>query len=365
MDEMKYDSSIFETLLNNSRKEDVLEDLEPQDITESIHLDVTDDIINRSNCHLIAYNVHVNEDDDSEAYNPKKNPDKAVDIEMEYPEKNLKIEIFLDTPSLEWDSFINGKNKLSPEQMEQFFKTKFYHRLYDKLVKIWPSSDKLFGNLLESIKNKKYSIDGTSGKEKIDEESGKNDFGTGKVDPNKSREKNAAGKQIRSRSGRLYIQPSDFSVKHDENEAYFCWPEKGKEFKWSQWADWKKIKPLCRMRWSMGTTNPHVYGLSLSPLEKVDEHRGFRAYDLTAQPILQYLTPEETDMIMDLTIVKKFLKHIASRINRFLDIPDEEVFNKINRPDKCTIDDIRKTKRVIKNAMDVIRNRRADTYIYT
>jgi hypothetical protein len=70
-------------------------------------------------------------------------------------------------------------------------------------------------------------------------------------------------------------------------------------------------------------------------------------------------------MIMDLTIVKKFLKHITVRITRFLDIPDEEIFRKINRPDKCTLDDIRKTKRAIKNSLDAIRNRRADNYIYT
>lgn len=70
-------------------------------------------------------------------------------------------------------------------------------------------------------------------------------------------------------------------------------------------------------------------------------------------------------MIMDLTIVKKFLKHITVRINRYLDIPDEEIFRKINRPDKCTLDDIRKTKRAIKNSLDAIRSRRADNYIYT
>jgi hypothetical protein len=44
---------------------------------------------------------------------------------------------------------------------------------------------------------------------------------------------------------------------------------------------------------------------------------------------------------------------------------DEEIYEKINKPEKCTIDDIRKTKHVVKNTMKAIRERRADTYIYT
>lgn len=151
----------------------------------------------------------------------------------------------------------------------------------------------LFNDLRNAISTKKYSTEGLC--VVVNEESGSNQFGTGKVDPEKSREKNAAGKQIRSRSGRKYIQPSDFAVKHDDNEAYYCWPDqRGKgEFKWSNWADWKKIRPLARMRFSMGTANPHVYGLSINPLFEQNDNRGFHAYDLTAQPPLQYLTPEE------------------------------------------------------------------------
>ena len=321
-------------------------------------------MINKSSCHLIAYNVHVNEDDDSEAYNPKKNPDKAVDIEMEYPEKNLKIEIFLDTPSLEWDSFINGKNKLSPEQMEQFFKTKFYHRLYDKLVKIWPSSDKLFGNLLEAIKTKKYKIDGFVSEDFGEIEEDSNVFRKGNIDKNKSRQKNASGEQTHSRSGRKYITPSDFDVKHDENERYYCWPDKrGKgEFKWSNWADYKKIKPVARMRFKLGQ---FVYGLSFSPIVEDDENRGAKCYNLDILPHLQYITPEETSEMMKLTIVQKFLRHAATRINRYISLSDEEIMEKIGRPDKCTIDDVRKTKHVLKNTLKAIKNGRHDTYVYT
>jgi hypothetical protein len=291
---------------------------------------------------------------------------------LTYPEHSLKIEIFLDTNSQEWDSLINNQTRLSPDQMEQFFNTKFFERLKNHLSNMWTDEDPLFKKLLEALLSKKIKVGDVvkDDSDIIDEETQKNAFGTGKIDSEKSREKNAAGKQIRSRSGRKYIQPSDFSVKHDSNEAYFCWPDsKGRgeepEFRWSQWSDWKKIKPLCRMRWSMGTVNSHVYGLTISPMADLDENRGFRSYDLTAQPPLQYLTPEETDMIMDLTIVRKFLQNATRRIEKYLAYSDEEIYKKVNKPDKCTIEDIRKTKRAIKNALDAIKNRRADNYIYT
>ena len=70
-------------------------------------------------------------------------------------------------------------------------------------------------------------------------------------------------------------------------------------------------------------------------------------------------------MIMELDIVQKFLKNVIKRITKYLSIPDEEIFEKINKPEKCTLDDIRKTKKTIRNALDAIRNSRADTYIYT
>lgn len=108
---MRYDSNIFENVL----EDDVCEDIKAIDITESIHFDVNDENIDRSNCSLIAYNIHVDEDDNIESYNPKKNPDKAIDILLEYPEMNLKIEIYLNTLTKEWDSLINDEFRLSPE----------------------------------------------------------------------------------------------------------------------------------------------------------------------------------------------------------------------------------------------------------
>ena len=68
---------------------------------------------------------------------------------------------------------------------------------------------------------------------------------------------------------------------------------------------------------------------------------------------------------MDLTIVQKFLRNAYRRLKRFVDMSDEEIFKRIGRPDKCSIGDIRRTKHVIHNSMKAIRERRADTYIYT
>lgn len=361
---MKFDSGIFEALVKSldedEVKNDILENTEPEDITESINITLNDETINKANCSLIAYNVHVDENDDSEAYNPKKNPDRAVDILLEYPQNNITIEIYLDTPSMEWDSLINGKNKLSPEQMQQFFKTDFYHDVYNRLTQIWPSSDEFFSKLLNAIKNKKYMIDCFNGGENIEEDS--NVFRKGNIDKEKSREKNAAGKEIRTRSGRKIITPSNFDVRRDDNEAYFVWPSKGKEFKYSQWADWTHIKPVARIRFKMGQ---FVYGISFSPIEEDDENRGAKAYNLTLLPHLQYLTPEETQEMMDLSIVQQFLRHATKRISKYLSVPDEEVLEKVNKPEKCTIDDIRKTKHILKNTLKAIRAGRHDTYIYT
>lgn len=69
--------------------------------------------------------------------------------------------------------------------------------------------------------------------------------------------------------------------------------------------------------------------------------------------------------MLKLTVVQKFLRNAAKRLVRFLNIPDEEVFEKVNRPDKCTLADIRKTKHIVRNTLKAIRNGRHDTYIYT
>jgi len=64
-------------------------------------------------------------------------------------------------------------------------------------------------------------------------------------------------------------------------------------------------------------------------------------------------------------MIRKFLKICVERIEKVLSIPDEEIFEKINRPDKCTLDDIRKTKRVFRNTLKAVKDARPDTFVYT
>lgn len=360
---MKFDHTIFESIL---KEPDSSESLKPQDITESIHFDITDDKITNDNCKLIAYNVHVDESDDVEAYNPKNNPEKAIDIFLDYPEHNLKIEIFLDTESREWDSYINGQTKLSPEQMNQFFKTNFFNRLKNRLNEIWTKDDDFFGNLLEALNNKKYKIDWDIQGDLTTEDAYQ--FKQHNIKKGKAREKNAAGEQIRTNSGRLIINFQDLNVKKGQHEEYYSWPghKPDDKFRWSRWKEWEKQKPLMRCRFAYGIgVNNDIIGLSLSPFEEDDSNRGFIAYNLSLKPILQYLTPQETQDILNLSIIRRFVKESVRRISEVLDIPDEEIYRNINNPEKITIGDIRKTKQVLKNTLKAAKESRVNNFIYT
>jgi hypothetical protein len=226
----------------------------------------------------------------------------------------------------------------------------------DRISEMWPESDEFFSELLTAVKTKK--IDATP-HSTIDEGG---EFRKGNINKLKSREKNAAGEQVYTNSGRKIVSFSDFGVKHTDEEAYYCWPEKDKMFKWSQWADWEKIKVLCRARIQH---NEYLYGISLSLFPDDNKNRGFRAYNLDLEPKLQYLTPNEAGQILQLSIMKKFLRNCLKRLNKLMSMSDQEIYDKINAPEKCTISDIRKTKHVIKNTMKAIREYRHDTYIYT
>lgn len=112
-------------------------------------------------------------------------------------------------------------------------------------------------------------------------------------------------------SDRKLINFGDLGV-DTKSAKFMCWPAKGKEFNWSQWKDWKKIKPLCRMKFRYD--NKHWYGLSLPVFDSDYNMRGFKSYDLTAQPILQWLTKDENVDLMNLSLVSKFIKFCGKRI---------------------------------------------------
>lgn len=357
-DELAVGSSIFQNLLQESiESDDVDLDMEylDEEATEFSDIEMDDSTLESAKCSIIAYNTHILEGDDEGVYNPKNNPDKAIDILFELDDGN-KIELFLDTKTKEWDSRVNDTSKLTPDQMGAFFSTDFCKRLDEKIFEMWPNTDPFFQELLLAVKNKKINCEPCG----VMTEDG--EFRKGNIDKERSREKNAAGEQIYTNSGRKIVSFSDFGVRHTDEEAYYCWPEKNKIFKWSQWADWKKIHVLCRCRFQH---NSYLYGCSLSLFSEDNENRGFRSYNLDLEPKLQYCTPIETSQILDLNLVQRFLRNCMKRLNKLMSMKDEEIYEKVNAPDKCTLDDIRKTKHIIKNTMKAIRERRADTYIYT
>ena len=351
-DELKFGSSIFEELVEASLSSPAAFELDEEE-TEFSRLRLDDAALDGAKCTINAYNVPTLEEKNG-VYNPKTNPDKAVDMVFEFDGGDT-VEIYLDTETGEWDSRVNDAGKLTPDQMGEFFRTDFSKKMDNRLSEIWPESDPFFKNLMDAVRIKKINY----GPCEIMVEGG--EFRKGNISKEKSKQKNASGEQIYTNSGRKIVSFSDFGVKHTAEEAYYCWPEDGKEFKWSQWQDWKKIKLLCRCRFQH---NEYLYGLSLSLFPDDDENRGFRAYNLDLEPKLQYLTPTEASQIMDLSLVQKFLKNCLKRLNRFMSISDREILQRIDNP-RCQLGDIRKTKHIIKNTMKAIRERRHDTYIYT
>lgn len=168
------------------------------------------------------------------------------------------------------------------------------------------------------------------------------------------------GKRDYSSTGRKIIQHfGDQGVKGNSG-MYYCWPNPKYPFKWSQWKDWTKIKPLCKMNFIY---NGRRYGVSLSLFDENFQNRGFRAFDCDWRPPLGWLTPGEADDLMRLNIVQKFTRQCIKRIKKYLAMKPEEVMEQINNKDKVTIEEIRKTQRVIRHVVDTaLRKHAADTY---
>lgn len=183
-------------------------------------------------------------------------------------------------------------------------------------------SDELYGGLYEGVANKEMLIDYTP----IVEEG--SDEKTDKKEP------------THSASGRKYMNFSDIGVR-SKTARFVCWPKQGKEFRWSTWKDWKKIKPLCRMRF--GYSNGHEYGITISPIGENYANRGFRSYDLTEQPPLQWLSKEENADLMKLSLFNKFIHFCINRIQKYVEMDPNEIYEKINNPEKIEVADIVKT----------------------
>ena len=66
---------------------------------------------------------------------------------------------------------------------------------------------------------------------------------------------------------------------------------------------------------------------------------------------------------MELSLFKKFARHCVARIEKYINMPTEDILAKINNPDKVSAGDIDKTKAVIRKVLNTaIKPCKADTF---
>ena len=328
------------------------------DEDEEVALQITDDALKQAK--ILCYNVGQQVTDvrrDKEVpVNPKKFPSKAIDIK--FIADGHQVEIWLDTESKEWMSCIDGDKRLSLMQFGQFFATQFYTLLAKKLIKEWPLSDELYGQLFVGVANKKVSI---SNQPMLPEDE-ENDKKREERKEQRKKDKEDKKEKRYSASGRKIIKFGDVGV-IQSSAKFFCWPNKDKLYRWSTWKDWKKIKPICRLRFRH--TNGKEYGMSLSCIGDMYEHRGFRMYDVTTQPPLQWLSKEESEDFIKLSIVNKFIQHCIQQITKALELDTDEIYAKINNPEKITKVEIEKTKEMVRKTLTyIIKKKQLDDFIW-
>ena len=341
---------------------------EPLDISrrsalEGVNVCLDDQFISSCPCNIAGYGLH-SDTVPVKPSNPKNDPSRAITVS--FPLDGSNIEVFFDPERMMWNSEVdfNGrKTRLTPDQLGRFLTTDFFDRFSTKLEKVWPMEDPFYSRLLQGIRRREIDVYPQDA-EKIDEDG---EFRSGNIDREKSREKNAAGEQIRTNSGRKIVHFSDFSLTKKSETRYFCWPEKGKEFKYSQWNlsskiyDGKATPMFIRMSFWHGM---YEYGLNLGLRAEISDNRGFFSYNLTLEPPVQWCTPVETNDMLTLSNVQHFLRNCKKRIERFINIPTEEIYEKCANPEHITVEQIEDTKHIIRDNLDIVRNPRADTYIY-
>lgn len=122
-------------------------------IFECIDVEITDDLL--KNAKIAAYMANQTMPTPGgkiKPYAPKSFPDKAVIIQFQCGA--TPIQMYLDTKSKVWNSsfILDGHvAKLTPEQLDGFFSTKFYAKLVNKLSKIWPTSDPQYADLFLAV----------------------------------------------------------------------------------------------------------------------------------------------------------------------------------------------------------------------
>lgn len=340
--------------------------LPPSDEFECARFDITDEFLANSKIVAYMYGQKIaNNKGEDRPYNPKTFPQKAIDIMVPMSDEFI-VEIYLDSKDKLWRSRYryNGKiGVLGPDQMEQFFRSDFYRKMEASLAKKWPLSDKEFGEMFDAVKKRTMNVVFSESDlaDEIDERQDDQVNQPGKRTDLINKDITGDGMRDYTSTGRKILHFGDNGVKGNSGR-YYCWPNPKYPFKWSQWKDWTKIKPLCKMHFKY---NGRMYGISLSLFDENFDNRGFRAADYTWRPPLGWLTPGEADEVMQLSIVKKFTRQCVKRIKKYLSLSAEEVYEKINNKDKITIEEIRKTMRVIRHVSNAaLKDHMADTYCF-
>lgn len=331
-------------ILSTGKKDESVESVFEED-SVCIEADITDDLL--KNAKIACYDSNVvlkDEDGKAVPVNPKKFPDRAVNICIDV--NGVPVYIFFDAKKKCWDSSFkmndDSDGALSPNQFGQFFNTKFCNKLFAKLQKIWPLTDPYHAELYNAAIQKQHALGcpctvDEAADDKEDEEKAK--FST---------------------TGRKIMKFNDSGVS-SKGAKFFCWPNTEKLYRWSTWKDWKKIRPLCRMKFMY--KNNHEYGISLSVIGDDYKNRGFRSYDLTEQPPLQWLSKDENEDLMKLSLFDKFIRHCIEKIQKYVNLDPEEIYAKINNPEKITVDEIRLTQQKIRNTLNqIIKNKQSDSF---
>ena len=304
-------------------------------------------------------------------FTPKAFPGKAISIVMR--DNDSTIEIYLDSDACLWDSKVTsvGKfGKLDPDQMERFFKSEFYEKMIKSLSKKWPTTDPNYQKLFRAVIDKRLRV-GIIPEEELEEAAkcgALTELAHSRDVDQPNKRKDLANKDITgdgerdySGSGRRIVHFSDNGVA-SKSAKYYCWPRKGKEFKWNSWKEWQKQKPFCKMTFKF---NGREYMISASLFDEQFDNRGFRGGDLDWKPPFGWLTPDECEQITKLSLVKKFLHQCKKRVKKFLDMTPEEVYEKIDKPERVDVKEIAKTQRVIRHCIDVLFNKgQKDNYHY-
>lgn len=188
--------------------------------------------------------------------------------------------------------------------------------MIDALDSRWPTEDPTYSKLFDAVQSRKMRSEMTSADiEEYCEYQGRLD----EVDQPGKRvdlaNKDVTGDGVRdyTSSGRKILSFTDMGVKGGSAMCY-CWPKQGKEFHWHTWKDWTKQAPFCRMTFMY---NGRKYMISLSLFDENFDNRGFRGADLDWTPPLAWLTPSECSEVMQLSVVRKFIKGCRARVKQY------------------------------------------------